>query len=467
MLGTFAMPKNVPANYHYIKVNLNSSDFEKSEKRIPMLVNEQNSKHRLPLLVKLKKYFYMNRAEASFLSHPTVEQLKAGSQFDLVVFDYFINDYNVGIGAHFQCPTIVISNLAIDLPTRNLVGNPSAAAFTKSLHIDGPLKMNFKQRVLNHVAVATEQLFLSAFDYWQNQANYEQHFPAHMGYPSYHDAKRNISMVLVCSHFVQSGPVLSFPTIREVGGFHIPRVVNPLPVDLQKWFDASDDDVIYMSFGSSVNNTYLSPEKVDAFLTAFQRLAGARVLLKWDADELPGRPESVRIGQWFPQADVLAHPKVKLFISHCGLGGISEARYHGVPVLGIPLFADQFDNLERIVDEGWAKELRLIAVTEQTLYETLKEMLHNEEYMRNAKKASELFRDRPVHPLDEAVFWVQYVLRHSGAKHMQSQAMDLNWLQYHSLDVFAFLIGVAFVIWKCLKWTVTRIIVRRVKIKLA
>lgn len=430
-----------------------------------MLVNEHNAKERLPLLIKLKKYFYMNRAEATILSHPTVEQLKTDAQFDLVIFDYFINDYNVGIAAHFHCPAIVISNLGIDIPTRNLVGNPSAAAFTKSLHISGPLKMNFWQRVLNHLAVGTEQLFLAVFDYFYNQANYEQNFPAHLGYPSYWDAKRNISLVLVCSHFVQTGPLLSFPSIREVGGFHIPRDVKPLPTDLQEWFDASDDDVIYMSFGSSVNNTYMNPDKRNAFLSAFQRLKGQRVLWKWDGEELPGRPETVRIGQWFPQSDVLAHPKVKLFISHCGLGGLNEARYHGVPVLGIPLFADQFDNLEKIVYEGWAKELRLISVTEDTLQMVLKDMLHNDRYQKMAKIASELFRDRPIHPLDEAVFWVEYVLRHSGAKHMQSQALDLNWLQYHSLDVFGFLFAVAYVIWKLLIWCGKWILIRSRKEK--
>lgn len=38
------------------------------------------------------------------------------------------------------------------------------------------------------------------------------------------------------------------------------------------------------------------------------------------------------------------HRNVVLFVSHCGLTSTYEAAFHGVPVLGTPLFADQFHN---------------------------------------------------------------------------------------------------------------------------
>lgn len=428
-----------------------------------MLLNEQRCKKRRTLLQQLRRHIELSQLEVATLSHPRVEQLKQDAQFDLVVFDYLSNDFNVVIAAHFQCPSVMISNHAINLPARNLNGNPSVAAFTKSLHLEGSLKMSFAQRLLNHITVGIEQLFLAAFDYYHNRAVYEQYFPAHEAHnPSYREAKRNISLVLVGSSFLQNGPVLSFPSIREVSGLHIPprNVANALPADLQHWFDASEKDVIYMSFGSHVNGIDMSPVQRDAFLAVFKRLNGHRVLWKWESDVLPGKPDNVRIGQWFPQSDVLAHPKVKLFVSHCGLGASSEARNNGVPVLGIPLSADQFDNLERMVDEGWAKEIRLSAVTEETLQPILLQLLEDENIQRRAKIAAKQYRDRPMHPLDEAIFWVEYVIRHSGAKHMQSQAVDMNWCQYHSLDVYGFLIGVAFVAWKILEWIAKLVVIR-------
>lgn len=61
-------------------------------------------------------------------------------------------------------------------------------------------------------------------------------------------------------------------------------------------------------------------------------------------------------------------------------------------------------------------------------------------YRANVKRRSAIMRDRPVPPLENAVFWVEYVLRHRGAPHFRSAALDLKWYQYHMLDVIAFVL---------------------------
>lgn len=418
--------------------------------------HEHETRQRQSLLHHLYSYYKINRSDARLLTHPVFEQLKRDSNFDLIIFDYIINAYFVGIGAHFKCPSIAIGNNAINKPVRNLIGNPSAPAFLKSQQVEGPLRMRFLQRVQNHLFVAVEQIFLAALDRFYSQAYYEQNFPAILGYPSYQMAKRNISLVFVYSSFLQSGPILSFPSVREIGGIHVSTSGRPLPAELQAWLDDSETDVIYMSFGSLVNSSYMSADKLASFLTVFQRLAGhCRVLWKWDGPQPSDWPPNVRVARWFPQSDVLAHPKVRLFISHGGMGGISEARQHAVPVLGIPIFADQFENVERLVAEGWAKELRFIAVTEATLEAALWEMLTDARFRQCAKYASELLQDRLMHPLDEAIYWVEYVLRHSGVTDvLQSEAVNMNWFQYHSLDVFGFFVGVGFAICMLSGWMI-------------
>jgi glucuronosyltransferase len=37
------------------------------------------------------------------------------------------------------------------------------------------------------------------------------------------------------------------------------------------------------------------------------------------------------------------------------------------------------------------------------------------------------------------VYWTEYVIRHKGAPHMRSAALDLAWYQYFLLDVIAVL----------------------------
>jgi len=55
------------------------------------------------------------------------------------------------------------------------------------------------------------------------------------------------------------------------------------------------------------------------------------------------------------------------------------------------------------------------------------------------KKISAISKDEPQSSLNRAVWWTEYVIRHNGAKHLRSAAIDLAWYQYLLLDVAAFL----------------------------
>lgn len=44
-----------------------------------------------------------------------------------------------------------------------------------------------------------------------------------------------------------------------------------------------------------------------------------------------------------------------LFFTHCGMHGVLEAVHHGVPMVGMPVFADQQDVLVRLEERGVAK----------------------------------------------------------------------------------------------------------------
>lgn len=64
-------------------------------------------------------------------------------------------------------------------------------------------------------------------------------------------------------------------------------------------------------------------------------------------------------------------------------------------------------------------------------------------FKENVRQRSFLLRDQPETPLNRSLYWVEYVLRHRGAYHLQSPAKDLNYFQYFMLDVLL-LISVSF-----------------------
>jgi glucuronosyltransferase len=62
------------------------------------------------------------------------------------------------------------------------------------------------------------------------------------------------------------------------------------------------------------------------------------------------------------------------------------------------------------------------------------------------KQLSRAFRDRPQSALETAVFWTEYVIKHRGAPHLQSAAVDLSWYQYLLLDIIMVLTVTAILI---------------------
>ena len=63
---------------------------------------------------------------------------------------------------------------------------------------------------------------------------------------------------------------------------------------------------------------------------------------------------------WAPQVDVLAHPSIKEFISHCGWNSILESVWFGVPLATWPMYAEQqFNAFEVVVELGLAVEIKM------------------------------------------------------------------------------------------------------------
>ena len=60
-------------------------------------------------------------------------------------------------------------------------------------------------------------------------------------------------------------------------------------------------------------------------------------------------------------------------------------------------------------------------------------------YRENAQRISRIYQDQPRTPLQQAVYWTEYVIRHKGASHLRSAVLDLAWYQYFLLDVIAVL----------------------------
>ncbi|GLH07894.1 UDP-glucuronosyltransferase [Gryllus bimaculatus] len=368
------------------------------------------------------------------------------------------------------------------------VGNPSPPAYVPDPFLDFSDRMSFKQRLINTALGVLERAGRAYYYLPGMDAAMREGFED-PDMPYIADIERKTSVVLVNSHFSVSYPRPAVPAYVQVGGLHIKKP-KPLPQELRAWLDAAPaEGFIYFSMGSNLRSADMPAAKREAFLRAFAALP-QRVLWKWEEDTLPGQPPNVRLAKWLPQQDILAHPKLRLFITHGGLMSTQEAVYHGVPVVGIPIFGDQQLNMNRAAAAGigvalnfqvgaaafalarlrepfaWRgrRSVERIAlpqdVTAEALGATLRRVLGDATYRQAAKRLSAVFHDRPRPPMEEAVYWTEYVIRHGGAHHLRSAALEVGWWQYLLLDVVAALAAATALV-AALAWLAARALLRR------
>ena len=98
---------------------------------------------------------------------------------------------------------------------------------------------------------------------------------------------------------------------------------------------------------------------------------------------------------------------------------------------------DQYMVMERAVAKQFGILMEVDNITEKSMSWALNE-ISNPLYKSNAQHYSELFRDQPINPLENAVFWTEYVIRHKGAPHLSNPARKLFWFQRELFDVYLF-----------------------------
>lgn len=122
---------------------------------------------------------------------------------------------------------------------------------------------------------------------------------------------------------------------------------------LPDWWQGQEGPLVYVTFGTVAASVGLFPE---LYLRVVEGLAGlpVRVLLttgaKGDPTALGTLPANVHAERFWPQREVMPHAAA--MVAHGGLGTTMLALSHGVPMVLLPLFADQAHNAGRVAEVG-------------------------------------------------------------------------------------------------------------------
>ncbi|XP_057336616.1 UDP-glucosyltransferase 2-like isoform X5 [Microplitis mediator] len=364
--------------------------------------------------------------------------------YDLVMVEIFAAHCFMAFGYHLKVPVVGLSSSALYPWSNDMIANPPNLAFVPNNLLEYMEKMNFWQRLYNVVHTYYYRMYFNYYTSSQNDM-IKKYFGDDA--PGVRELEHDLALILTNSHLAVNGPRPTTPALVEVGGLHIQDDDPDIPADHLKWLNESKDGFIYFTFGSMMQIESFPKPVLDILYKSLGKISPIRVFMKAPHPEKlpPGLPKNIRTFTWMPQLKVLKHKNIRAFITHGGLMGTQEAIYSAVPMIGMPLFADQFINVDLYVSKKIAIRLDYADMTEDKLDAALHEILYNPLYRKTVKKISEKFLDRPMSPLDTACYWIEYVIKH-GNKALRSSALDLYWWQVALVDVYAVLILTAIII---------------------
>ncbi|XP_062330557.1 UDP-glucuronosyltransferase 2B20-like [Osmerus eperlanus] len=360
------------------------------------------------------------------------------TKYDMVLLDPGI-PIGVLVAHKLKLPT-VFNVRWITSGEGHFVVAPSPVSYVPTTGCAVPDKMTFSQRVKNMF-----HYFLNMYiDSFVVSPHYERLVEKYFepGTNFYH-LLQGTDIWLMRLDFVFEFPRPTMPNIVYIGGFQC-KDSKPLPKELEEFVQSSGEHgVVLMSLGTLVKGLPL--EITNEIAAAFAQLP-QKVVWRHQGERPTTLGNNTMLMKWIPQNDLLGHPKVKVFVAHGGTNGVYESMYHGVPIVGLPLLFDQFENLLRMETRGAAKVLEVTKLTSQNFLEAIQDVLLNPSYKNNMQQLSSLHRDKPMHPLDTALYWIEYVIKHKGAAHLRTESYKMPWYSYHSLDVISFLLAILFLL---------------------
>ncbi|XP_028025309.1 UDP-glucuronosyltransferase 2B7-like [Bombyx mandarina] len=369
-------------------------------------------------------------------------------KFDVVIAEWMFTEICVGYAAIFNAPLIWFSSVQTHWIITKLIDESLHPAYNAEAIAHSIPPFNFFQRA--HNLWTQLQVFYHLTKGRQETLYANEIVPIikkrGLVPPSFNDLLYNSSLVLSNTHVSYAAATRLPQNYKPIGGFHIDEEVKPLPEDLKKVMDGASNGVIYFSMGSNLKSKEMPDMLKKELIKMFSDLKYT-VLWKFE-EEFFDLPENVHMVKWAPQHSILAHPNCVLFITHGGLLSTIESIHFVVPIIAIPVFGDQFINVEWSVRKGFGKRVDLSYTLAEDLKAAIEEVFANPRYKEIAKETSLIYHDRPVSPGAELVHWVEHVVKTKGALHLRSPALFVPLYQKLYLDVLVVILVFLIVLYK-------------------
>ncbi|KJH45032.1 UDP-glucoronosyl and UDP-glucosyl transferase [Dictyocaulus viviparus] len=423
-------------------------------------------------------------------------------KFDLA-FSHMFDVCPIGLIHYAKIPSWIWLNSGpiMDFVAHSM-GVPKVSSYVPPLMMESTDQMNFIERVKSLIGHSLSVILWKRMFADPETEYFRKLIDAN--FPDVVDVAKNCPLVMVNSNELYELPRPTLSKIVNIGGLGVQiKDAKPLPSEIKRIVDDSIDGLVVFSFGSVAPSHKMPLTWKNAFLDAFRKFPQYNFVMRYEENDLLDKlPSNVHIFKWLPQADLLAHEKTRVFISHGGYNSVQEAIIAGVPMITIPLFGDQLKNAKTVEKLKFTVNLKKRDVNTDKIVNALDRLLKDDSmssmspnytenklkivsysrnvkrlsrmvekkpvkpehllvswadmsymspnyteskikiasYSRNVKRLSRMVEKKPVKAEHLLVSWAEFVAEFKTLENLIPAGNELNFIQYHSLDVIAFLL---------------------------
>uniref|UniRef100_A0A914PH02 UDP-glucuronosyltransferase n=1 Tax=Panagrolaimus davidi TaxID=227884 RepID=A0A914PH02_9BILA len=224
-----------------------------------------------------------------------------------------------------------------------------------------------------------------------------------------------------------------------IGGLGIDEA-KPVEEPFNSFLMQSKNGVIVFSLGTIAPTALIDDTTKQNIINIFSQFKDFNFIVKVDKDEemfveLAAKTTNILTTSWMPQSDILGHERIKLFIMHGGFNGLLEAAIRGVPVIVIPLYADQYRNAKTAEYRGFGIVVEKMQLGGSALKTAINTILTNSSHTVKAKRISALIRSKPFKPNETFIKWINFVSINGLLPELTPEGAKMGIIEYFCLDV--------------------------------
>ncbi|GMT09487.1 hypothetical protein PFISCL1PPCAC_784, partial [Pristionchus fissidentatus] len=298
-------------------------------------------------------------------------------------------------------------------------------------------RMTFFERLLNTLTYLNMDSFLD-----DNVDIFQSVFDKNIDdAPRLKELMSNSSLV-----FMNSDPIIDFPKLTsskviDIGGISVHAGHNPLNTE---WSDILNlrNETIFISFGTFVKSHLMPDLYKRTIRETIKKFPNVTFVWKYEKPEhqISEGIDNLVETTWGPQHDLLHDPRLTAFITHGGQGSITESAGAGIPLICIPVTADQLRNAQLVVRNGLGIMVHKEELARmEPLEDAIRRILSDESYRSTARLIAEMIDERPFSMKDVFVRNMEYLVKYGPHRRFDHYGAQLNFVQYYLIDVFGFL----------------------------